>query len=340
MKKSTKETMNYKPIQEKTVVITGASSGVGRATAIEFARHGSKVVLAARNMEALDEVELICREMGALALAVKTDVTDAAAMKELAATAVEFGGSIDVWVNNAGVLAAGEFTETPIEIHDQVIKVNLMGYLHGAHAVLPYFKEQRYGVLINNISVGGWFPVPYGVGYSASKFGLRGYSEALRGELSSYDNIHICDLFPAFLDTPGIQHAANYSGKFLRPAPPVYNPQEVARAIVSAAQRPKESVVIGSVAQLLRFAHFVLPGVSRNVTAKVVNAYLEKAEATPETSGNLFSPAKYGTSIYGGWNKSSDQASRKKNMITAVAVAGIATAMTIFGVVKLRRKSF
>jgi len=98
--------------------------------------------------------------------------------------------------------------------------------------------------------------------------------------------------------------------------------------------------VIGSVAQLLRFAHFVLPGVSRNVTAKVVNAYLEKAETTPETSGNLFSPAKYGTSIYGGWNKSSDQASRKKNMITAVAVAGIATAMTIFGVVKLRRKSF
>src|SRR4051794_23007079 len=127
--------LNYRPLQEKTIVITGASSGVGRATAIEFARHGAKIVLAARNREALEEVEALCRDIGALALAVQTDVTDADAMKNLAATAAEFGGAIDVWVNNAGVLAAGEFCQTPIEIHDQVINVNLLGYIHGAHAV-------------------------------------------------------------------------------------------------------------------------------------------------------------------------------------------------------------
>lgn len=339
MKRSARATMNYKPLQEKTVVITGASSGAGRATAIEFARYGAKILLAARNMEALDEVEAICREMGALALAVQTDVTDAAAMKKLADTAVEFGGSLDVWVNNAGVLAAGEFTETPIEIHDQVIRINLMGYIHGAHAAIPYFKQQQYGVLINNISVGGWFPVPYGVGYSASKFGLRGYSEALRGELSSYPHIHICDLFPAFLDTPGMQHAANYSGKFLRPAPPVYDPQKVARAIVSVAQRPKNSVVVGSIAQLLRFAHFLLPAFTRSVTGKVISSYLKKAETAPETSGNLFSPADYGTSIHGGWNLTTDPAAHKKNLITSIAVTGIATGMVVFGIMKLRKKN-
>lgn len=338
MKRSIRATMNYRPMQEKTIVITGASSGAGRATAIEFARHGAKIVLAARNMEALDEVEAICKEMGALALAVKTDVTDAEAIKNLAATAVEFGGSIDVWVNNAGVLAAGEFTETPIEIHDQVIRINLMGYIHGAHAVIPYFKKQQYGVLINNISIGGWFPVPYSVGYSASKFGLRGYSEALRGELSHYRNIHICDLFPAFLDTPGIQHAANYSGKILRPAPPVYDPQEVARAIVSAAQRPKKSVIIGSVTNLLRFAHFLVPAVTRSVTAKVINTYLKKADPAPETSGNLFAPANYGTSIHGGWNLAIDQEARKKSLITSLAVTGLATGMIILGIVKLKKK--
>src|SRR5690349_20546919 len=98
MQKSNRATMNYRPLQEKTIVITGASSGAGRATAIEFARNGAKIVLAARNLEALDEVEASCRELGALALAVKTDVTDAGAVKELAETAVEFGGSIDVWV--------------------------------------------------------------------------------------------------------------------------------------------------------------------------------------------------------------------------------------------------
>jgi short-subunit dehydrogenase len=330
--------MKYRPLQEKTVVITGASSGVGRAAAIEFARHGAKLVLAARNQEVLDEVEAICREMGALALAVKTDVTDAAAVKTLAATAVEFGGSIDVWINNAGVLAAGEFTETPIEIHDQVIRINLMGYIHGAHAVIPYFKNQQYGVLINNISVGGWFPVPYGVGYSASKFGLRGYSEALRGELRQYENIHVCDFFPAFLDTPGIQHAANYSGKVLRPAPPVYDPQKVARAMVAAAERPRKSVVIGSVAQFLRLAHFLVPAITRSVTEKVVNKYLQKADEAPETSGNLFAPASYGTSIHGGWNLTSENGNRKKNLIMTIAVSGLATGMVVLGIIKLRKK--
>lgn len=338
MKRSTRTTMNYRPMNEKTIVITGASSGVGRAAAIEFARNGAKIVLASRNMEALDEVEAICREMGALALAVKTDVTDAEAMKSLAATALEFGGSIDVWVNNAGVLSAGEFTETPIEIHDQVIRTNLMGYIHGAHAVMPYFIRQQYGVLINNISIGGWFPVPYSVGYSASKFGLRGYSEALRGELSQYWNIHICDLFPAFLDTPGIQHAANYSGKILRPAPPVYDPQEVARAIVSAAQRPKKSVIIGSVTNLLRLVHFLVPAVTRSVTAKVIKTYFKKADPAPKTSGNLFAPANYGTSIHGGWNLAVDEQARKKQLITSVGLTGVAAGLVVLGIVQLKKK--
>jgi len=330
--------MNYRPLQEKTVVITGASSGAGRATAIQFARHGAKVVLAARNMEALAEVEALCREMGALALAVKTDVTDAEAMKSLAATAAEFGGSIDIWVNNAGVLAAGEFTETPIEIHDQVVRVNLMGYIHGAHAVLPYFKSQRYGVLVNNISIGGWFPVPYGVGYTASKFGLRGYSEALRAELTEYKNIHICDLFPAFLDTPGIQHAANYSGKILRPAPPVYDPQIVANAIVKTAERPKKSVVIGSVTNLLRLANSLVPALTRSITTRVTNTYLKKAEAVPFTSGNLFSPANYGTSIHGGWNATENQQGHSKKVLKTAAITGLAAGAVVLAVIKMKKK--
>jgi len=329
---------NYLFLKDKTVVITGASSGAGRAAAIEFARYGAKIVLAARNMDALDEVEAICREAGGLALAVQTDVTNADAVKELAATAAEFGGSIDIWINNAGVLAAGEFTTTPIEIHDKVIRTNLMGYLHGAHAVLPYFKAQQHGVLINNISVGGWFPVPYGVGYSASKFGLRGFSEALRGELTQYRNIHICDFFPAFLDTPGIQHAANYTGRALKPAPPVYDPQRVARAMVRTARYPKNSTVIGSVTHLLRLSHLLLPALSRTVTAKLVETYLKKAEAAPESSGNLFAPAKFGTSIHGGWNSDADYDIRKKTITKSLVIAGLATGLLLFGKAKLSKK--
>jgi len=322
---------------KKTVVITGASSGAGRAAAIEFARHGAKIVLASRNMEALNEVEAQCREMGALALAVKTDVTDAEAMKKLAAIANEFGGSIDVWINNAGVLAAGEFTETPVEIHDQVIRTNLIGYLHGAYAVLPYFKKQQYGILINNISVGGWIPVPYGVGYSASKFGLRGFSKALQGELIKYKNIHVCDLFPAFLDSPGIQHAANYTGHILKPAPPVYDPQRLARAMVAVAKKPKKAVTVGSAATFLRAAHFIMPAVTTAITAKAVEAYLKQADRVPETSGNLFATVEYGTSIHGGWNSPADYEIRKNTVIRSLAVAGIAAGILLFGRGRLSR---
>lgn len=269
MKRLKQSKTTERSLNEKTVVITGASSGVGRAAAFAFARQRAKLVLAARRQPALDEVVKECMELGAKAIAVTTDVTDTESVRRLAATAIDFGGRIDVWINNAGVLAAGGFTETPIEIHDQVIRTNLLGYLHGAYAVLPYFKQQQYGVLINHISVGGWFPTPYAVGYSASKFELRGFSEALRGELGDWPAIHVCDLFPAFLDTPGILHAGNYTGRVLKPAPPVYDPQRVAKAMVSLAQHPKQSVTIGSVATILRLAHFLLPALTAALRQKL-----------------------------------------------------------------------
>ncbi|HEX8460992.1 MAG TPA: SDR family oxidoreductase [Segetibacter sp.] len=338
MNTAVKTTIFKSDLKEKTIVITGASSGAGRATAIEFAKHGAKIVLAGRNMAVLDEVEAECREMGALALAIKADVTDASSIKELAAKAAEFGGTIDIWVNNAGVLAAGDFTETPIEIHEQVIKINLLGYLNGAHAVLPYFKKQTQGILVNNISIGGYLPVPFSAGYSASKFGLRGFSEALKGELTNYPHIHICDLYPAFLDTPGIQHAANYTGKILRPVPPVYDPQRVARAIVALAKTPKRSVSIGSVTPILKFAHFIAPGLTRSITSKMIQGYLKVAETTPLTSGNLFAPLPYGTSIHGGWNSPADIEIRKKKIVRSAIIAGIATGLLLFGKYKLSKK--
>ncbi len=214
-----------------------------------------------------------------------------------------------------------------------------MGYLHGAYAVLPYFKAQQYGILINNISVGGWVPVPYGVGYSASKFGLRGFSEALKGELIKYKNIHVCDLFPAFLDSPGIQHATNYTGHILKPAPPVYDPQRLARAMVAVAQRPKRAVTVGSAATFLRLAHFIMPVFTRAITAKAVETYLKKADRVPETSGNLFAPVNYGTSIHGGWNSPADYEIRKKTFIRVLIIAGLGTGMLLLGRAKMNKKN-
>lgn len=309
---STESNKPVKRLNGRVAVVTGASSGTGRAIALELARQGATLVLAARREAALKEVADLCADQGARATHVVTDVTDAAAVKALAAAAARFGGRVDVWVNNAGVLAAGTFEDTPVEVHDGVVRTNLLGYLHGAHAVLPYFKQQRSGILINNISVGGWFPTPYGVGYTASKFGLRGLSEALRGELTSWPGIHICDLFPAFLDTPGIQHAANYTGRYLKPAPPVYDPQRVAQAVAALIQQPRKSVTVGSAATFLRVAHAVAPGLSRLVTAKMVEGYLKNAAPLAASAGNVLAPVAFGTGIHGGWNTQADADKRKK----------------------------
>ncbi|RYY93222.1 MAG: SDR family NAD(P)-dependent oxidoreductase, partial [Chitinophagaceae bacterium] len=206
-------------IEGKVVVITGASSGAGRAMAIAFAEAGARLVLAARRKEALQEVAQECAALGAVAIPVVTDVREAAQHAALVEAARQWAGHIDIWVNNAGVLAAGALEDIPAEVNEAVIRTNLLGYVHAAAAVLPVFKQQGYGTLVNNISVGGWIPTPYMAAYCASKFGLKGFSEALRGELAAYKNIHVCDLYPAFLDSPGIQHAANYTGAVLRPAP-------------------------------------------------------------------------------------------------------------------------
>ncbi|MDB5110988.1 MAG: family oxidoreductase, partial [Mucilaginibacter sp.] len=137
------------------------------------------------------------------------------------------------------------------------------------HAVIPFFKKQQHGILINNISIGGYLPVPYGAGYTASKFGLRGFSEALKGELAIWPDIHICDMFPAFLDTPGMQHAGNYTGKVLRPAPPVYDPMRVAQAMVKVAVNPKSNTYVGSASLLLKLSHALCPELTTKITGMV-----------------------------------------------------------------------
>jgi short-subunit dehydrogenase len=295
-------------LRGRTVVLTGASSGIGRATALAFADAGACLVLAARNQATLDDVAEQCRARGAQALVVPTDVTQADQVRALAAAAVERFSAIDVWVNNVGVGAVGSFTETPIEAHRRVVEANLLGHFHGAHAVLRHFMSRKQGVLINMISLGAWAAMPYAAAYSASKFGLRGFSEALRGEMSGWPDIHVCDVYPAFMDTPGMAHAANYTGRRLKPAPPLYDPRLAAEAIVSLAREPRPTITVGAAATALRVGHAVSPLVSGWVGARVVERYLRQADVAPKGDGNLYAPS-IGNAIDGGY-RASDTPSR------------------------------
>jgi short-subunit dehydrogenase len=311
-----------KKAEGKVVVVTGASSGAGRAIATTLAKEGAQLVLAARRKETLDEVVAECEEAGGKAISIVADVKEMADVYLLAKHAVKEFGGIDVWVNNAGVLAAGKLDEIPAEVNEDVIRTNLLGYIHGAQAVLPIFKQQGFGTLINNISVGGWYPTPYMAAYCASKFGLRGFFEALKGELKSYPDIHICDLYPGFLDTPGIQHAANYTGKYLRPAPPVYDPMDVARAVLQVMHHPKGKKIIGSSSFFLKMAYTLFPTLSRTITATFIDGYLRRAQETDNTSGNILQPVDYGTSIHGGWQAYFNKLAKRKApwMLAGLAV--------------------
>ena len=312
--------MNTKKLAGKVAVITGASSGAGRAIAVELATQGAQLVLAARRKEALAEVAAECRSFGIEAIIFVTDVKEMLDVHQLAKEALKQFGGIDVWINNAGVLAAGALDKIPAEVNEDVIRTNLLGYIHGAQAALPIFKQQGYGTLINNISVGGWFPTPYMAAYCASKFGLRGFFEALKGELKDYPHIYVCDLYPGFLDTPGIQHAANYTGKYLRPAPPVFDPRKVAKSVVSLIENPKEKKIIGASSFFLKTAYTFFPRLSRNITASFIRNYLKKADETENTSGNILAPVDFGTGIDGGWQPYYNTAARRKG---AWVVAGL-----------------
>lgn len=291
--------MARKNLHESVVVIMGASSGIGEATALAFARRGARLVLAARNAAALQAVAKLCREEGVDVLVHPTDVTRAEKVRELAEAAQSFG-EIDIWVSNAGVGAVGAFEETPIEAHHQVIETNLIGHMNDAHAILPIFRRQGHGIFVNMISLGGFASTPFAAAYGASKFGLKGFSEALRAEVADMPDIHICDIYPAFIDTPGLAHGANYTGAELAAPPPVYDARDVAEAIVRVATQPKDTTTVGSFTDLVRVGHFLAPALTARAMAWVMRRHFERANRAGPSSGNLFRPAADPGGIDGG----------------------------------------
>lgn len=321
-------------------VITGASSGIGMATALRFAEEGYDVVLAARRQKELAKVAAQCEEMGASTLSVVTDTTDDKAVHALAEAAIKKFGRFDIWVNNAGVYLTGKFEEVPLEDMRRVFDVNFFGYVHGSHEALELFRRQGYGTLINISSVNAAAPQPYVGIYSASKAAVRALDEALRMELhvdGVQDGIHVCTVMPASIDTNIFQNSANYTGQEIQALEPVYDPSYVARQIVKLARHPKREVIVGPAGKIMAMQRAHMPKSYEKRMSRFTRADILGDAPATLSDGNLFEPIEQNRGVRGGWR----QRRMRADHLNAGIGIGLATAAGLsagIGYFLLKRK--
>lgn len=284
------------PYFEKVVVITGASSGFGSRTALELARRGSHVVLAARSEQTIRELAAQCEMQvgGSAALAVPTDVSRREDVQRLCEQARRRFGRLDVWINNAGVGVIGRFDEVPMEDHEQVIRTDLLGTLYGSYEALRHFRTTGSGNLINVASVIGKIPAPLYSSYVAAKFGVVGFSDALRQELKAegVDRISVCTVLPMAHSTDFFDHAGNYTGREAKPIPPVYDPQVTVDKLVELVVEPEDESITGWQGGVFNTFHKLMPGAVESLMAsRTQKAQLEDADPALETSGAIHEPS-------------------------------------------------
>jgi short-subunit dehydrogenase len=270
-------------LKDQVVVVTGASSGIGRSTALLFGKAGAKVVLAARNVVGLQEVADDINYMGGEALVVPTDVADWAQVERLAHSAMAAFGRIDTWVNDAGVGVYATAGDTSVEETQQVMQTNFMGMVHGVKAALPYMQNEGSGTIINVGSVESQVALPYNSAYAASKHAIKGYTEALQMEMEhAHTGIRVTLIMPAAINTPFFNHALSKIGVLPRPAGPVYKPEMVAEAIVYAAEHPQRDVYVGGGGMLFGMMERLSPALTDKVMTAGGTMFRAQESARPD----------------------------------------------------------
>jgi short-subunit dehydrogenase len=278
--------VKLKPVSEQVIVITGASSGIGLATARAAAKAGAKVVLAARNAEALFNIEQEIRAAGGEARHVPTDVTKREDVEALASSALDFYGKFDTWVNDAGVGIFGKLAEISDEDHRQLFDTNFWGLVNGTLVAARHLKELGGGAIVNLGSVVSDIGFPVQGMYSASKHAVKGFTDAFRMELQEEGApIAVSLIKPAAIDTPFTLHARNYlDGKPDLP-PPVYTPEDVAAAILHAAGHGRRDYFVGGAGKVMSGLNKLLPDLVDWFGANVVTKQSRSTEPSGRDDG-------------------------------------------------------
>lgn len=282
--------MKLRSISEQVVVIVGATSGIGRAAALEFARHGARVVIGGRSLPDLDALADEIRLKGGQVTPVVVDVSEYDQVKALADRTFEEYGRIDTWVSSAAVMIYAELRDTQPEEFKRLIDVNLMGQVYGAMAALPYLERSGGGALIHISSVASKKALPLQSAYSASKFGLRGFVDALKMEVIHQGlPISITHLMPASINTPLYDRALTRLGVKPRPVPPVYEPEAVADAILYAAEHPVRELFIGGAGKGLSLFQRLSPRLAEvSMIPYAYEGVMSNVLKSTEAPSNLF----------------------------------------------------
>jgi short-subunit dehydrogenase len=282
--------MELKPIEEQVIVITGASSGIGLATAQAACRQGARVVLAARSIDTLQRVCKDIEAAGGAAMAVEADVGRREDMERLAQTVIDRFGRIDTWINNAGVSIYGRLEEVSEADSRKLFDTNFWGVVNGSLAALPHLRKQG-GALINVGSEVSDAVVPLQGMYSASKHAVKGFTDALRVEVEEVDDapVSITLIQPTAVDTPYPQHAKNYMDREPKLPTPQIEPEKVAEAIIDAAQKEQRDVRVGAMSVMNTIAAKVMPSAADKMSAKQADRQ-QYDEAPRNPDGALWQP--------------------------------------------------
>ena len=229
--------MYKKSLEGKVVLITGASSGIGKAAALEFARYGANLVLASRNLQTLLEVEKIVSQTGVKVLALRCDITSRPDVHKVIQNTIDTFGHLDIAVCNAGIYFRKLAKDQTIEDARNVMETNFFGTLNCIYEVLPLLLASNTGNIVVTSSLDGKKGLPFDSAYSASKAALAGFLESLRQELQ-HTSISISTVFPGRIDTPMIQNIKLSNQRL------VVSPEIVAKALIKAVFDKKAEVLV------------------------------------------------------------------------------------------------
>lgn len=308
-------------IEDATVVLTGASSGIGRATAHALAERGARLALAARSEADLEEVRDECRQHGADPLVLPVDVADEDQVMALRDRTIERFGSFDVWINNAAVMAYGPFWDIPQATFRRVVQTNLFGTVHGDHAALSHFLDHGRGVVINVDSLYGRITSPFVSPYVTSKFAVRGLTRCLRQETAGMDDVDVCAVLPEAVDTPIFRHAANHTRREITALPPAMDPDRVVRAILDTIESPYPERIVGITGRVVAWGEALAPGLYERVAHRVFERIALRRRPAPIDDGNLFRPTPDTNQVDGGWRAERRRARRVSAAVGLVVAA-------------------